>query len=303
MQTTHKKSLSQRILHTLIELQEEQRTPNQVKEHYLVEKELAHKLRVSSREERKVLYTSLYDELYQRVPANPQLTLHTPAQAGEETESPQIRFLRRFLRKDAVVLEIGAGTCDTALAITRDVREVYALEVSEEITRSTRGPENFACLLFDGFDIPLRAGSIDVAYSDQVLEHIHPDDALEHMTNVYNVLVDGGSYICITPNGLCGPHDISKYFDLVATGFHLKEYTNTELYRLFRRAGFAKVKAYIGIPALYVRYPLVLLVVQEALLSRLPRKLSRALARLTLSWNIRMVGLKQRSNTSARRKK
>jgi hypothetical protein len=303
MQTTHIKPLSQRILHTLIGLQEEQRTVDQVKEHYLVEKELAHKLRVSSREERKVLYTSLYDELYQRVPSNPQLTLHTPAQAGEETESPQIRFLRRFLRKDAVVLEIGAGTCDTALAITRDVREVYALEVSEEITGSTRGPENFACLLFDGFNIPLRAGSIDVAYSDQVLEHIHPDDAFEHMTSIYNVLLDGGSYICITPNGLCGPHDISKYFDLVATGFHLKEYTNTELYRLFRRAGFAKVKAYIGIPALYVRYPLVLLVVQEALLSYLPRKLSRALARLTLSWNIRMVGLKQRGNISARRKK
>jgi SAM-dependent methyltransferase len=285
----------------LIGLQEEQRTVDQVKEHYLVEKELAHRLRVSSREERKVLYTSLYDELYQRVPSNPQLTLHTPVQASEETASPQVRFLRRFLRKDAVILEVGAGTCDTALAFAKDVREVYALEVSAEITRSTRGPENFSCLHFDGFDIPLRSRSIDVVYSDQVLEHIHPDDALEHMLNIYNVLVDGGSYICITPNGLCGPHDISKYFDLVATGFHLKEYTNTELYGLFRRAGFAKVKAYIGIPALYVRYPLMLLVVQEALLSYLPRKLSRAFARLTLSWNIRMVGQKPRSNTLVRR--
>lgn len=250
-----------------------------------------------------MLYTSLYDELYQRVPSNPQLTLHIPAQADEEADWPQLRFLQRFLQKDDAFLEIGAGTCDTALAIARKVREVYALEVSEEITRSVRGPQNFSCLLFDGFDIPLRARSINVAYSDQVLEHIHPDDALEHLTAIHTVLMDGGSYICITPNGLCGPHDISKYFDLVATGFHLKEYTNSELYRLLRQAGFKKVKAYIGIPALYVRYPLALLMLQEAVLSRLPRKLGRTLARLSLSWNIRMVGIKHRGHRSARREK
>jgi SAM-dependent methyltransferase len=288
MPTTHAKSLNQRILHTLIELPEELRAPAQIKEHYLIEKELAQKLRVSSRKERKDLYTSLYDELYQRVPSNPQLTMHTLTALN----SPQTRFLRRFLQKEDVLLEIGAGTCDTALAVAGDVKQVYALEVSDEITRSVHGPENFACLIFDGFDIPLPARSVSVAYSDQVLEHIHPDDALEHLTNIYNVLTNRGIYICITPNGLCGPHDISKYFDLVATGFHLKEYTNTELYRLFQQAGFTKVKTYIGIPAIYVRYPLLLLRLQEALLSLLPRKLSRALARLSLSWNVRMVGRK-----------
>jgi SAM-dependent methyltransferase len=292
MLTARSKQLSQRILHTLIGLQEEQRTPEQVREHYVVEKELAHKLRASSRKERKVLYTSLYDELYQRVPSNPQLTLHSLEANSSAANSPQIRFLRRFLHKDDVLLEIGAGTCDTALAVARDVKQVYALEVSDEITRSVRGPENFACLLFDGFDMPLADGSVNVAYSDQVLEHIHPDDAPDHLANVYNVLAERGIYICITPNGLCGPHDISKYFDLVATGFHLKEYTNTELYRLFRHAGFTKVKTYIGVPTMYVRYPFLLLRLQEALLSRLPRKLSRSLARLSLSWNVRIVGRK-----------
>jgi hypothetical protein len=125
MPTTQAKALNQRILHTLIGLQEEMRTPAQVREHYLVEKELAHRLRVSSREERKELYTSLYDELYQRIPSNPQLTLHAPAQADAETSTPQIRFLRRFLHKDDVLLEVGAGTCDTALAIASDVKQVY----------------------------------------------------------------------------------------------------------------------------------------------------------------------------------
>ena len=37
-------------------------------------------------------------------------------------------------------------------------------------------------------------------------------------------------FICLTPHRSTGPHDMSKYFGDVATGFHLKEYTNKELY-------------------------------------------------------------------------
>jgi len=68
-----------------------------------------------------------------------------------------------------------------------------------------------------------------------------------------------GIYICVTPNRLSGPHDISKYFDVTATRFHLKEYTNTELSDLFKEAGFLKVRAYVGAMGIYVRFPLFLL--------------------------------------------
>jgi hypothetical protein len=41
---------------------------------------------------------------------------------------------------------------------------------------------------------------------------------------------------------LLGPSDISQYFeDEVASGFHLKEYSNRELRDLFKAAGFASV--------------------------------------------------------------
>ena len=80
--------------------------------------------------------------------------------------------------------------------------------------------------------------TINVVYSHQVIEHLHPDDAVTHLQEVYRVLSPGGAYICATPNRLNGPHDISKYFDREATGFHLKEYTTTELYGLFRQEGF-----------------------------------------------------------------
>ncbi|MFL5657745.1 MAG: polysaccharide deacetylase family protein [Ktedonobacteraceae bacterium] len=281
-------------LHEMTGLTGEYRTLEQLKEHYEIEKELATRLRESSREERRALYASLYDELFRRVLAvSSQPALHPSPANTARMISPQWRFLRRFLRRDAVFLELGAGDCTTALAAARFVKKVYALEVSEEITKSLRGPQNFELMLFDGCSIPLPAGSANIAYSHQVMEHLHPDDALEQLANIHKVLMSQGIYICVTPNRLSGPHDISKRFDAVATGFHLKEYTNTELSNLFIQAGFSKVKAYVGALGIYMRCPLFLLRLLEDLLDRLPHRLARAMARLFLLFNIRLAGIKK----------
>ena len=269
------------------------------KEHYEIEKELATRLRESSRAERKTLYVTLYDEFNQRVPvytalAEKQSTLEQSSLEATTLASPQWRFLRRFLSKDTVFLEIGAGTCAISLTAARYVKKVFALEVSKEVTTHVKNTDNFELVLFDGFDIPVPAESINVAFSDQVIEHIHPDDLLEQLMNIYSVLADRGIYVCITPNRLNGPHDISRHFDAVATGFHLKEYTNSELSKLLKQAGFAKVEAYVGIPAMYVRFPIFLLRLQEALLNSLPRTLRWALACISLTRCIRLVGVKDR---------
>jgi SAM-dependent methyltransferase len=262
----------------------------QHQEHYQIEKELASRLRASSREERRELYVSLYNEFNLRVPIytnDEHLALD-----ADVMRTPQWRFLRRFLRNDTKFLEIGAGTCAIALAAARVVRNVYALEVSAEVTKHIEQPANFELIIFDGIGMPVPTESITVAYSDQVVEHIHPEDIDDHLRNVYRVLEPGGIYICITPNRLNGPHDISKYFDDVATGFHLKEYTNTELSNLLQHAGFAQVRAYVGIPAFYIRVPLTFVRLQESVLERLPRRLNKAVARLSLPWCVRLVGIK-----------
>jgi SAM-dependent methyltransferase len=121
---------------------------------------------------------------------------------------------------------------------------VYALDVSAEITRTDTLPANFSLILSDGTTIDVPPDSITVAYSNQLMEHLHPDDALEQLSNIYRALAPGGIYICVTPNRLTGPHDISRHFDPVATCLHLKEYTNTELMALLRRVGFRKADQY-----------------------------------------------------------
>ena len=252
------------------------RTSEQIKDHYEIEKELANKLRNASKQERRYLYSSLYDELYRRVPLHPQLTLKSSSQERKAAAAAQMRHISPFLNKEITFLEVGPGDCALSFEVAKFVKQVYAVDVSEEITKSLIQPPNFQLVLSDGTSIPTPAKSIDVVYSNQLMEHLHPDDAFEQLENIYNALIPGGVYICTTPNRLNGPHDVSKYFDEVATGFHLKEYTTFELSSLFRKVGFSRVRVYIGGKGKYLSLPAFLIALFEKSLIKLPHQFRRA---------------------------
>ena len=141
-------------------------------------------------------------------------------------------------------------------------------------------------VLSDGCSVPVPAATVTVAYSFQVMEHIHADDALEQLRNLFAALAPGGSYFCVTPNRLNGPHDVSKFFDLEARGFHLKEYTITELDALFREVGFRKVEARVRFGRSHLRLPLGLLKGFERILSALPVAWRRRVGRWPLIRNL-----------------
>ena len=107
-----------------------------LRQHYEVEKELADRLRHATREQRRSLYGQVYDELYQRVPQHPQLTRKASPELSRTGLVPQLRLLRRYLRPETVVLEIGPGDCALSFALAEQVRQVYGLDVSETITRA-----------------------------------------------------------------------------------------------------------------------------------------------------------------------
>lgn len=241
-----------------------------LKEHYNIEKELATKLREATKQERYHLYTALYNELFKRVPKHPQLVQKLSPELKSITIFKQMKFLKRFLNNRVTFLEVGSGDCMLSLEVSKYVKQVYAIDVSDEITKDLTYPENFQLILSDGTNIPVPQNSIDVAYSNQLMEHLHPDDALSQLQNIYRALRLGGIYICITPNRLNGPHDISKHFDTEATGFHLKEYTHTELSGLLKKVGFSNIEVFIGIKGIYSRIPLFIQIVIEKLLSGFP---------------------------------
>jgi hypothetical protein len=85
---------------------------------------------------------------------------------------------------------------------------------------------------------------------------LHPGDALIQLYGIYGCLKKRGKYICITPHRFKGPSDISKYFDNSPKGLHLKEYTNIELYRLFKKVEFSKIQYILRIKGKYYRIPI-----------------------------------------------
>ncbi|MFO7915440.1 MAG: class I SAM-dependent methyltransferase [Candidatus Krumholzibacteriales bacterium] len=258
------------------------RSPEQIREHYLLEKKLANRLRNSSREERKKLYTELYNELYHKLPHHPRWTRNENYQEKINKINAKMRFLKRYLGPDINFLEIGPGDCLLSREVSKHVKLVYALDVSDEVSRDCEWPENFHFILSDGVSIPLENASVDIVFSNQMMEHLHPDDAMNQVRNIYNVLKPGGKYLCITPNRLNGPHDISRYFDEIATCFHLREYTVTELVELFKKAGFPSISFIIRIGNKYIfeMFPFTIIKFTEKILEKMPHSLARKLAGL-----------------------
>ena len=274
------------------------RTIGQLRFHYEVEKKLATRLREAKREDRRRMYGQLYNELYTQVSDHP--LLQRKALSAEQLQhhqgiQSQLRFLRRFVKPGSVFLEIGAGSCLVSMEVAKRVKRVIAVDVSEEITRRDDVPSNLELRIFEGVEVPVEAGTVDIAYSHQVMEHVHPEDAFEQLRTIHRSLAPGGAYVCIVPNRISGPHDISRHFDEVATGFHMKEYTTAELALLLRRSGFRRIRSYAGARGHYFAVPQWFLIALESLLDTMPFRIRvnigrRIPARQLLE--IRMAGWK-----------
>lgn len=240
-------------------------TPEQLRQFYQTEKALAARLREAGKSERLRLYQEVYDELYRRVPYHPMLTRKATPDESARAVAWNMEYLAKFLKPGMTVLEVGAGDCRLAFEVARQAKKVYAVEVSNVIAQSNDVPANFELTMSDGTSIPVPPGSVDLAYSNQLMEHLHPDDAVEQLNNVVKALRPGGIYLCNTVHRLCGPSDVSRFFDEVATGFHMKEYAYAELDRLFRESGFAATRACIRKSGHWIAMPMGLMLMFERL--------------------------------------
>lgn len=271
------------------------RTPEQLRQHYDVERELADRLRRASKDDRRTLYSAVYDELFKRVPLHPQHTNKADPERLTADVAEKKQIVTPFLSRDAVFLEVGPGDCEFAKTVAAEARTVLAIDVSDEITRKRELPANLKLVISDGSSIPVPPDSVDVAYSNQLMEHLHPDDALDQLRGLHAALKPGGVYICITPSRLTGPHDISFAFDREATGFHLKEYTVGDLAALFRQVGFAKVRIIFGGRGQFMLLPAWTATIFESLLHLLPHGVRKRIAsKPPFRWlfGVRLAGFK-----------
>jgi SAM-dependent methyltransferase len=254
------------------------RSPERLRVHYRVERRLADKLRrAPDAEARRRIFATMYDDLFREVPDHPRLRARSEAAAQRAREIDwDLAQLRPYLEPGCTFLEVGAGDCALSERVAEGAKAVYAVDISDQSGR--RLPPNVRAVISDGTSIPVPPGTVDLAFSDQLMEHLHPDDAQEQLRNIHAALAPGGVYVCLTPNRLNGPHDISREFSQEPEGFHLKEYTLTELEALFLATGFRSVAAYARAKNLWFRVPVRVLRALEALLHRMPDARRRALA-------------------------
>ncbi|MDD3580659.1 MAG: class I SAM-dependent methyltransferase [Desulfobacca sp.] len=219
-------------------------TPEQVRQHFEAEKILSQTILKAEIRERSKTAVWAYDELFRRIPWHPALTEKSGPEALETITAKVKTFLPLLPCPPARILEVGCGMGELSYGLARENFECLGIDISE-IRIQRLGEITTALLHFarsDATYLPFVDASFDVVISMQLFEHLHPDDAVEHLREVYRILRPGGRYLLETPNKLIGPGDVSRFFvDGEAQGFHLKEYRITELLSMLKNYGFGRI--------------------------------------------------------------
>jgi len=271
----------------------ESRSAERLEAHFAVEARLAKQLAGSTRAERSTLYSDVYRQLFASVVDHPQHRGGTALR--QDRIRRQVDYLRRMLRPSDTYLEIGCGDAGLTKAVAPFVAQAIGVDVTNELIDMADAPPAFRYLHTDGTTFELPDGSVDLVFSNQLMEHLHVEDASEQLREVFRVLRSGGRYVCSTPNRLTGPHDISCYFRYEPAGFHMREYDHRALAGLFRGVGFAKVAGSVTVKGITLNLPIGAIAPAEALFERLPVRLRNRIALMPIVSNtagVTLIGTK-----------
>ncbi|HBE42571.1 MAG TPA: class I SAM-dependent methyltransferase [Bacteroidales bacterium] len=216
------------------------RSYDQLLNHYNIEKALAEKLKNSDRETRRHIFASMYDELFSKVPDHPRLTQRSSDRVTAITNKVKASIIDRFIDKLSTYVEFAPGDCRFAIETAKKVNEVFGIDISDQRNPADIFPQNFKLIIYDGYSIPeLKENTIDIVFSYQLIEHLHPEDTKLHFELVNKILKPGGRYVFQTPHALSGPYDISMFFSDEPEGFHLKEWKYSEIKSLVKETGYS----------------------------------------------------------------
>jgi SAM-dependent methyltransferase len=259
------------------------RTLAQLRHHYDVEKSIADRLKTTSKAGRKLIYRDMYDELFREVPDHPRLHQRADRDSTATLNAFKLGMLKDLLTKSTLFVEIAPGDCMFVREVAARVRQAVGIDISDQRDPAKSFPGNCRLIVYDGYDTrEVADGSVDLAFSDQFIEHLHPEETRDHFVFVRRLLKPGGTYIFCTPHRLTGPHDISRYFSDEPEGFHLKEWSFRELKALLRAVRFSDVRAYWYSKHTRIRVPFAAFSLVERVLGWFPKRRVRRLAKLLL---------------------
>lgn len=267
-------------------------TEEMVLHHWTLERRLTNELLSSDPEHRWQVFERCYAALYSELRWLNDLTGAASQGSGVDEADDWCRLIGAPPKR---IYEVGSGTGRLVAALADRGYDCTATEITRERgARWTAARQSLRWTDSDGvhldrFELP---DSFDAVISDQVIEHLHPDDLVAHFRGAYAILKRGGRYAFATPHAFEGPFDVSRVFGSDhPQGMHLKEYTYSELRSALRDAGFASIATSFRLPHV-VRarcggrpYPIpsrtyfVYLHCLERVVAQLPRRARRQAAR------------------------
>jgi 2-polyprenyl-3-methyl-5-hydroxy-6-metoxy-1,4-benzoquinol methylase len=229
-------------------------TEEMILKHWALEKSLREELLRSTPDTRWEVFEHCYSRLYRELAWLNQL------EARATSSSPSVHYATWI---DVIgspplnIYEIGSGKGDLIHYLATCGFRCKGSEITRERGQSwSKCHPNLSWGISDGVHLEQfePEGVYDVVISDQVIEHLHPDDLLDHFRGVFEILSIGGRYIFSTPHISVGPSDISRVFQSNRLmGMHLKEYTYSELVDLLGQTGFKQLQSIIRLPAKFRR--------------------------------------------------
>ena len=177
------------------------RSYDQVFNHYQVEKRLASKLKQADRRARTEIYSTMYDELFSKVPDHPRLTKRNDEAESRKKVGHRLAFIKRFLRKDEVFVEFASGDGRLLKEAAQHCGQAIGVDISDQRDSNEHFPDNVDVIVYDGYDLSsISNDSVDFIFSDQLIEHLHEEDVELHFETIKRILKKGGAYAFRTPH-------------------------------------------------------------------------------------------------------
>jgi SAM-dependent methyltransferase len=222
-------------------------TEDMVLHHWNLEKRLRIQLLESSPSNRRQVFRQCYGTLYaeldwlNRVVPN----LYTKRRIYEDWVS----IIGDPPKK---IYEVGSGKGDFISYLAERGFQCRGTEITHERGEKLVLPHvNVSWGFSDGVHLDQfePRDTYDAVISDQLVEHLHPDDLADHFHGVLSILAPAGRYVFATPHSAYGPSDISRVFNCDRPkGMHLCEYTYRQIEHSLKAAGFVRVYVPFKLP-------------------------------------------------------
>lgn len=139
----------------------------------------------------------------------------------------------KFIGSNNKILEIGCGDGLFSRKLADKNNDVVGIDVSKiaiDIANKNKNSKlNIKYLCGDARKLNFENNHFDIVVSMDVVEHIPPQEIINHFNEVNRVIKSGGYYLFWTPH---------KYYSATSLGLHLKEYTLKEIVDILNKSNF-----------------------------------------------------------------